>query len=460
MRAITAGTASGLLLWLSLPPVGLGALAWIALLPAASVALAGGGWRGRAAVPIAYVVMLELLLVPALPLGVADGQWGDPALPVMTAGSPVLFVALVAVPLLGLLLFAVGFGSPLRLGRGRAATVLGCVAVPAVAWALLDYLRVSFDPGSFWGPLFLSQATGAPGDVFAWLGPWLTTAAIVAFNYGLAVTIRSTRPRLALAATGGLFAALALSSPLSGATAGSGESLRVAAIQPGYDTAEDRPVLRRFERGSYDLAALDLIADLGGLSRRAAARGAELIVWPEAVIWVDPRADRRVAERLGALARETDATLIVPFFLPDESRGGALAVHPRPAGEDPLSEARHKHRAMWYLGERSGGPGGTGPLDAEPARIGLMLGVDTAHPPVARSLADAGAELLVSVTHDWRQLAGQQRSYARLAARLAGLPLVRADWRYGSTVYDAEGRPLAEAGSDRRRAIITADLSL
>ena len=85
-----------------------------------------------------------------------------------------------------------------------------------------------------------------------------------------------------------------------------------------------------------------------------------------------------------------------------------------------------------------------------------MLGVDSQDPHLAAQLAGEGAELLASGTHDWRQSAVQHRAYEQLAARGAGLPLVRADWRYGSAVYDHEGRILADAGEGLTRTTVLA----
>jgi apolipoprotein N-acyltransferase len=89
-----------------------------------------------------------------------------------------------------------------------------------------------------------------------------------------------------------------------------------------------------------------------------------------------------------------------------------------------------------------------------------MLGVDNQGPRVARPLADGGAELLASATHDWEQLATEQRAFAALNAGATGTPLVRADWRYGSAIYAADGELLADAGAGLRRAVLVAQVSL
>lgn len=83
LAAVAAAAATAILLWAASPAVGAGAIAWVAIVPAACVALSLPTPAGRLSVPITYVAYLELLLVPALPFGLASGQWGDPALPVM-----------------------------------------------------------------------------------------------------------------------------------------------------------------------------------------------------------------------------------------------------------------------------------------------------------------------------------------------------------------------------------------
>lgn len=460
-RPIVAGVVSGVLMWLAAPAVGLGWLVWVALIPAAAVALSDHGRAGRLAVPLAYGVYMELLLVPALPFGLADGQWGDPAVPVLVGGSPVLPVALLAVPALAALLYLLHFGQPPRVPRlGPGAAMALAVIGPALAWTALDFARVKLDPGSFWGPLFLDQAGDPAGDIAALGGPWLLTLAIVAVNYGLALALVRRRAIPALVPAVAVLGAALLAAPASDAEGGAGDGLVVAAVQPGYDTAEeDRPQLRFFDPGTYDRASLDLIRDLGELTREAAGRGAELVLWPEAAIWVDPLRDAGVRRRLAGLVSETDVALVVPYFLPDLDRGATVAVLPGRRGSDAVfTGPRPKQRPMWYLGESSVGAPAR-PLDARRARLGTMLGVDTQDPHVAALLAARGARVLTSSTHDWAQLADQHRAFAGTAARASGLPLIRADWRYGSAIYGPSGEPVADAGTQLRRTAVVASIS-
>jgi apolipoprotein N-acyltransferase len=458
-RSLIAGLASGLMLWLASPAVGVGWLAWVALVPAAVVVLGTPGSRGaRLAIPLAYALCLELLLIPALPFGLADGQWGDPPIPVLIDGSPVLAVALVAIPLLGLVLYAIRFGEPWGAALLPQRLVpAGLIAVPALAWTALDFARANLDPGGLWGPLFLSQADQPAADLAVVGGPWLITLAIVAVNYGIALALVRRQARHALVPAAAALAIGLAGSALGPAGAGRGE-LTVAAIQPGYDTAEEgRPQLRRFEPGSWRLAALDLIRDLGPPTRRAARAGAEVVVWPQASIYVDPRTAPRVRGRITDLVETTGIDLVVPFFRPYPVREDYVIAAIPTAGGARFTEPRPKQRALWFLGENSP-QGAPGPLELSRAPVGVLLGVDAQDPLNAAALAEDGAEVLVSPTHDWRQSAVPQRAYARLAAVASHRPLVRADWRYGSAVYSADGETLASAGGELRRTIVVADV--
>jgi len=369
---LTAATASALLLWAASPAVGAGWLAWLALVPAATVALGAPGTPGaRLALPLAYALYLELLLVPSLPFGIAAGQWGDTPVPVMIADSPVIAVALVAVPLAATLLWLVRFGEP-WLERGALAPVV----VPALAWTALDVVRAKADPGGLWGPLFLSQHADWPGRLAGLTGPWLLTFAIVAVNYGFALVLARGRPALPGLAVAAALVAAAGVTQVGGQSAAAGPTrLTVAAVQPGYDTAEEgRRGLRHFEPGTYDLAALDMIRELGGLTRAAAARGAQLVVWPEAAIWVDPRRDPRVRPALRRLAAQTDAAIVVPFFLPDRAQGATVLVTPGGA----LSPTQPKQRPMWFLGEDGGNRRGPFARPAAPMKASQNLWIETA----------------------------------------------------------------------------------
>jgi apolipoprotein N-acyltransferase len=449
---IAAAATSALLLWAASPAVGVEWLAWVALVPAASLALWPGGGRGaRLAVPLAYGIYLELLLVPALPFGLDDGQWGDPALPVVIGGTPGPLVGLVAIPLVGFLLYLIRFGQPWG-AEHAPARVAGplSVLVPAAAWTALELARIKLDPGGVWGPLFLSQSGSDAAGLASLGGPLLVTFAIVACNYALALALVRRRIGLVLAPAMTALAALAAGSL---ALPGPDRSapITVAAVQPGYDTAEeDRPETRYFEPGTHDLAARDTIRDLGELTRAAAGQGAEIVVWPEASMFVDPRDETRVRRDLTRLGARVGVPIVAPYFDWGEQRSAVLAVLPDAGITEPLP----KQRPMWFIGEGAS-DGSPQPLSVNGLALGTLLGVDAQDPGIAAELASQDADLITSSTHDWAQLATQQRAMAALTAQATGLPLVRADWRYGSAIYDRDGAVVADAGEAKRRTTVT-----
>lgn len=465
--AIAAAALSGIALWVASPAVGVGLLAWVALVPIAVVVLRGSDGRAsRLAAPLAYTLFLELLIIRALPFGIADRQWGDTPIPLLIGGSPVLPIALVAVPLIGLLLYALRFGQAWGLERlPGAAGTLASVTVPAFAWTALELVRTKLDPGGFFGTLFASQADLPTAGIAAIGGPWLITFAIVAVNYAIALTLvrawesvpHRTSPVLR-AGTGVAILVGASLALVAVAPAGGGQrTLTVAAVQPGFDTAEEsRPQLRFWERGTYHLAALDLIRDLSGPSADAAAEGAELIVWPEAMFFIDPRRSRVAMNELRKVSQETGAALVVPFFERGPNTSASFILLP----DGREMPAQEKRRPMWFLGERASPANGARVADLGALRVASLLGVDTQDAAVAREAAGAGANLITSSTHDWRRLAGVHQAFAAISSRSSGLPIVRADWRYGSAIYDRDGTLVADAGSEKRRAALVADVAL
>jgi apolipoprotein N-acyltransferase len=455
--SIGAAVVTAILLWAASPAGGAGPLAWVALVPVATVVLSAPGTRAaRLAVPLAYALYLELLLVPALPFGIASGQWGDATVPVMVGDSPVLLVALVAVPLFGALLYLIRFGQPwgAELLGPRLATA-AAVLVPAVAWTGLDLLRAKLEPGGSWGPLFLSQLDPPAWDLAPLGGPWLVTLAIVAVNYGLALALVRRHPAPALVPAVAIAAALAISAAPEDEP--SGPPVAVAAVQPGYDTAEEETeprLLRHWDAGEFNLAARDLFRDLGGLTRRAAREGAEIVVWPEAVTFVDLEDRHGARAGLRRAARDSGVTIVAPYFDHVSQSSAAIAASPR--GE--LTSPRPKQRPMWFLGERAAGAEPR-TLPAAKHELGTLLGVDVQDPNLSRALSDDGAEIVTSSTHDWPQLATQHRALASLGAKVSGVPVVRADWRYGSAIYDRDGEVLVDAGEGRARTVLVARIA-
>lgn len=447
---LLAAALSAVLLWLSSPTVGAGWLAWIALVPAGAASLSGV----RAAVPLCYAVYLELLLVPALPFGLAHNQWADPIVPVLIADSPVVLVACVVIPLVGLALYAIRFPTLVPAERLPAWAL---VLLPALTWTALDLLRTKFDPGGLWGALFLSQAETPAARAAGLVGPWLLTFLVVSAGYALALL--ALRRKVAPAASVAALVAVTVVASAAFVRDGDGSRLTVAAVQPGYDTAEfDRPVLHYLRKRyrNHELATRDLIGDLEPLTRSAAAAGAGLVVWPEATAWVDPRTTASTRALLTRLSRETGAALVVPYFLRERGEGAAVVVRP----DGTFTPPQPKQRPMWFVDEHAGPLEPARPVRVAATTIGTLLGVDNQDPAAARRLVARGARLLIASAHDWEELAPQQLAFSRMHAAALGVPLVRSDWRFGSAVFEPGGGAAAQAPEGKRRTVVTAGVAL
>jgi len=185
----------------------------------------------------------------------------------------------------------------------------------AALWVALEWARSFVLTGFPWALLGYAQHQNASLLGLApWTGVWglsfatvLGGAALAAFASG------ARRSRTTLAA--GLGVALLLGagsidrareSPPPAAT------VRVAVLQGNIDQAV---------KWSPEWAEQTL-ADYEALTRRAAQQGAQLVLWPETAVPGSPDWSAELADRLAALARETELTLLVGAVGVDSLAGG------------------------------------------------------------------------------------------------------------------------------------------
>jgi len=173
---------------------------------------------------------------------------------------------------------------------------------PAAAlWAALDHARAFALSGFPWAVLGYAQHQNAALLALApYTGVWGLSFATALAGAALA-QLAVGRPRRALPA-------LALVAVLHGVgwiaaardPGDTGERVRVAVLQGNID----QDVKWSPEWAERTLEIYEQ------LTRRAAAQGAELVVWPETAVPGSPDASPELSERLGALARETRTTLV------------------------------------------------------------------------------------------------------------------------------------------------------
>jgi apolipoprotein N-acyltransferase len=457
---------SGVLLALSFPKFGHGAVAWVALAPLL-VALAdtrGGldsfrlGYITGAVASVGIVYWTALVVV----------QYGGLSLPVGIGVMGLLCLALALFPSL----FAWMVGT----WRRRFGPV-ALLAAP-VAWVATEILRAHTFFNFSWCLLGYSQHANLPMIQIASYGAVYGVSLLVALvSSVLAYVVVETRPRprrLASVGTAVLVAAvlghglwtLARPVPESGRA-------RVGLVQAA--------VLQE-EKWDPEHARINIDRHLD-LTRRAAADGARLVVWPESAVPFYFDRSPTLAAELQGLVRERRIYLI--FGNDDrEARDGRNeqfwvgAKMLTPEGE--LGLRYHKIRLVPFgeyvpvqsvltLGGRinpkvqqqianftPGEEYSTGLVDGH--RVGTFICYEAIFPDAVREFAAAGAELLVNITNDaWYGRTSAPHQHMAMAAFRAvenGKYLVRAANTGITAVVDPRGRVLENTALFERTLLV------
>lgn len=447
-RAPLAAALSGVMLVLSFPHHGHPAVAWAALLPLlVTLCREHAVARGFVLGLVTGLVHFAGTIYWLTPVMVSYGGLPWPA----AAGAHGLLVAY-----MGLFpaIFAAGMVVVVRQLGPR-----GLFAAPAV-WVTTELGRIHLFTGFPWELLGYSQAGVAPVAQIASLAGVLGVSALVVLANAAAAYAALTPPRrwLPVAAAATVVAAsvaFGVWRLRDAALLTAGTPLRVAALQ-GNVAQDNKWDPRRSET---------ILAGYLEQTRRAAADGAALIVWPEAstpfAFELDPR-----GERIRAAARETGAhllvgsTLIEPApdyryyntaFLVDPS--GATAGEYRKQHLVPFGEYVPLRQALFFVSPLvegvAGFSAGSGPstLPVAGSAVGTAICYEIIYPALVRDLVLAGSELLVTITNDaWygRSAAPYQHfQQASMRAVEQGRYLVRAANTGISGVFDPYGRALS-----------------
>ena len=355
-----------------------------------------------------------------------------------------------------------------RLGVPRTAGLI-------LLWPLLERLRTISDLSL---PVdLLAHSFGTQPAWLAWT-PWIGPfgfALLVWVVGGLLVEAWDRRRewrRARVPAAIGL--ALWVAQPITGvalrasSSPQTAERLRVAMIQPCVDVQD------KLDRSRWPV----LWERLQRLTRRAAARDVDLIVWPETtrpgpIIWkqgtsIDDPPVREIAEEAGvpilygceiarvrgrqvlgmyngaAMARPDGAPLewygkqrLLPFIEGVPFRGLFGSSEPSGSGSPGRSSL------LTLMGNFRPGPRPT-VFEIGPARLGLLVCYEGIYPSLGRRCRQAGANTLLVITNDaWWGGNAFARWHAQLVAtqaRALGVPVLRAANSGITSVTDREGR--------------------
>jgi apolipoprotein N-acyltransferase len=233
-------------------------------------------------------------------------------------------------------------------------------------------------------------------------------------------------------------------------------TVRAAAVQFGYvPDAKLHPGVEKW--ASYEKvldsmgATNEAINLLAPLSEQAARKGAQLIVWPEVMLSVDPQKYPAVAERLSQLAIKTRAYLVVPFssYPPGKEK---IKGYPH---ENALyiiaPDGKFVYRYVKQIRVTSfgieAGPVGN-KTEVFPSAIGklaMMICYDADYKNIPETYAKKSAELFVLPSHD---LAGFLTRYHPYMLQFRAVEhhksLVKSDFVQGSIIVDPKGRLLKD----------------
>ena len=209
------------------------------------------------------------------------------------------------------------------------------------------------------------------------------------------------------------------------------ETVKLAAVGTDCDLSGP-PTPDAEQRAAWDLALFER-------TRRAAAAGAELVVWTEAAAVVEAEEQARWLEEVGELARELDVAIVAAYVVP---LGGAEDFHYdngyalfRPDGG--LEHRYLKHHPV--PGEPATVGEGDAPMwsDESLGQVSGAICYDYDFPSSA--IERSGADLVALPSSDWRGIDPIHTHMARLRAIEGGHALLRST-RYGlSAGVDALG---------------------
>jgi apolipoprotein N-acyltransferase len=437
-RRLVGAVVAGALGVVALSSRGLGALAWVALVPL-FLALDTAGPGPTLAVVIVY----------ALVLGVGSlGPWlSHAAAPYFGIGRPAalgyaggFLVAIFALhgAVLGLLLLP----RPRRVGPWQ---VVWCAA----AWACWDAGRTALWPRFPGGVLALSQHDAVPilqAASVAGIGgiTFLVVAVNVALAALLAPSAASVQRRALTAAVGIGVAAIAV-------------VWGVTRVQSEAVDSSSGPRVVMVDVDATERAASTIERYLVASESALAAHPA-LLVWPESALPTDVEHDRAAFATLTAFVAEHATPLLAggPGAAPGDGR---VVLHFNSAHLfRPGQGLRSYHkRGLVPFAERWPAILGAPPPDLaslDPGRdatvfpldgggFGVLICFEITDAGAARALVRAGARFIVNLSNDAWFVDPPHLPWAALRAVETGVPVLRAANAGTSALFDRFGRPVA-----------------
>jgi len=340
----------------------------------------------------------------------------------------------------------------------------------ALSWVAIECVRSLIPALGTWGflgyALFRQTWLLQPVAVFGTFG---LDVLIMLVNYALGLLFLAWRDRrrlhsellgptrggplvpmrLALRWCGAVGVACAIWGAASVAMRPRGDTtVRVAALQPGQrwlaaaGTVEGR-----------DRAMLDVLTEQ---TRRAAARGAKFVAWPESALHADPQTVYR--EPLSALAKEVGAYLFVGYLLdtPAGRRNEVVTIGP----DGSFLGTYGKDHPVFFLGETSITRGRYPTYETPFGVVGAVICADLDFTDTPRKLALSGAKVIFVPSADWPEISTKHYVLAVFRALETGAAVVKSEYSRDSVIVDGYGALIASVVTPQgSEAVLVGDVA-
>jgi apolipoprotein N-acyltransferase len=228
-----------------------------------------------------------------------------------------------------------------------------------------------------------------------------------------------------------------------------GTSVRIAALQPGRRPRQLGSTPEARDRG--------MMALLAEQTRRAASKGARMIVWPEAALGADPRVAYR--DEFASLARQVGAYLFVGYRVntPGGQRNEVLTVAP----DGAFLGTYGKDHPVGFTGETSVSRGTYPTYETPFGTVGAIICFDMDFTDTPRELARRGAKVIAVPSADWPGIATKHYVHAVFRALETGAAVAKSEYSRDSVIVDGSGTIVASSVTpEGSAAVLVADVAL
>jgi apolipoprotein N-acyltransferase len=234
-----------------------------------------------------------------------------------------------------------------------------------------------------------------------------------------------------------------------------GRPVRVAAVQPGpgnwaagtFGTGQmsDTPALRRV---------------LSTMTREAAARGAQLVVWPELILTFDPHVPSPRRQWVLDVARQAGVYVITGYGTPADTANHATLITPK----GDVVGRYDKGHPVTFENEKFAGGTRFNSYHTAIGQLGMVICFDYGFLGPVRYTAISGAQIVAAPAWDWGAVAPLQPWDALVFRSVENrVATIKAEHAWDSAIVDANGEIKASTDNSSdlgERALLIADVHL